>query len=95
LEQVGYVCGSFHGGEVIALTGRNGCGKTTLLSLLFGLYKPVEGSVNFLKRDSVKAMALQHPDLQLFASTVREEIGPSLAEQEKWTDKFNLSHVHP
>ncbi len=93
-----HVNGSFHGGEIIALTGKNGCGKTTMLSLLFGLYKPVEGYIKFLKSDSLRAMALQHPDLQLFASTVGEEISPSIKEQGKWIDKFNLSHVrdhHP
>lgn len=89
-----HVNANFHGGEIVALTGKNGCGKTTMLALLFGLYKPVEGNINFPGVESVRAMALQHPDLQLFASTVREEISSSLKEQEKWIDKFNLSHVH-
>lgn len=32
-------------GEVVAITGRSGCGKTTLINLLLGTYAPVEGSV--------------------------------------------------
>ena len=32
-------------GEKIALIGDNGCGKSTLVKLLLGLYKPTEGSV--------------------------------------------------
>lgn len=89
-----HVNASFHGGEVIALTGKNGCGKTTMLALLFGLYKPVEGSINFLRNDFIRAMALQHPDLQLFYSTVKEEISSSPEVQEEWMGRFNLSHIH-
>jgi ATP-binding cassette subfamily B protein len=34
-----------HPGEVVALVGANGCGKTTLARLLAGLYTPQEGTV--------------------------------------------------
>jgi ATP-binding cassette, subfamily B, bacterial CvaB/MchF/RaxB len=32
-------------GEFIAITGASGCGKTTLLKLLLGLYPPTEGAI--------------------------------------------------
>ncbi len=32
-------------GEVVALTGRSGCGKTTLVHLLLGTYAPTEGQI--------------------------------------------------
>lgn len=88
----------FYAGEAIALIGRNGCGKTTLLELIFGLYKPTEGRVAFTRQRYKKALTLQHPDLQLFASTVREEISRYPGESSKWLKRFDLLHVqnrHP
>ncbi len=32
-------------GEVVAITGRSGCGKTTLINLLLGTYAPIEGQI--------------------------------------------------
>jgi len=34
-------------GEIIALVGENGCGKSTLAKLLTGLYQPTEGKIYF------------------------------------------------
>ena len=88
----------FHSEEVVALTGKNGCGKTTLLGVIFGLLKPSQGMVDFSKEKTVKAMALQHSDLQLFASTVAREISSVPDEQEEWLSRFNLLHLkdrHP
>lgn len=90
--------GKFYSGEVVALTGKNGCGKTTLLSLLFGLHTSGEGEITFTDPEFMKALALQHPDLQLFSSTVAEEISADTKEQEKWLIRFNLEQLrdcHP
>ena len=87
-----------HPGEVFAITGKNGCGKTTLLNLLFGLLKSSEGTITFEKCTPQKALALQHPDLQLFASSVAEEVSASKDEQDEWLGRFNLSPLkerHP
>ena len=100
-QQMSY---SFTPGEIIALTGTNGCGKTTLLSILFGLYKLSKGRLE--KKDNTQiSLVLQQPEFQLFSSTVLEEIGLSaLASpfrkeiKNNWLERFdliNLSRHHP
>ena len=72
-----------HRGEIIAIMGDNGSGKTSLLMSLLGLIPPREGKITFAGEDitSLKAhvrarcmgLALQNPNHQLFARTNLEE----------------------
>ena len=81
-------------GECVFLVGDNGTGKTTLLLLIHGLLKPKEGRIVFGKPVK-KALALQHPDLQLFAPTVEKEVGENAS---WWLEKFGLLELrdrHP
>ena len=84
---------SFGKGEFIAVTGRNGSGKTTITRLLTGLEKPTEGSVLYDGADVTREGAaersrfigyvFQQPDRQMFMPTVREEVGFGLYQQGK------------
>ena len=75
---------SIRQGEITALMGRNGAGKTTILKLIVGLLKPGRGSVCTLDEDtrniSLDALSRlvgyvpQQPDVLLFADTVQAEI---------------------
>lgn len=80
-------------GETIAFVGPSGAGKTTLVKLLVGLYKPKKGSVFFnniaekelnlnkLRRE----FGLVTQDVQLFAGTIRENllfVNPQATEEE-------------
>ena len=38
-------------GEVVAIIGPNGCGKSTLMKTIFGLLKPTKGTVTFSDTD--------------------------------------------
>jgi peptide/nickel transport system ATP-binding protein len=40
-----------HQGEAIAVVGESGCGKTSLMKTILGLYKPTEGKVTFENKD--------------------------------------------
>jgi energy-coupling factor transporter ATP-binding protein EcfA2 len=64
---------SLDSGQVVAIVGRNGVGKTTLLRSLAGLQKH-EGSVRMNGSRPDLGLVFQNADLQLFNATVREEI---------------------
>ena len=71
-------------GEILAVVGQNGAGKTTFTKLLNGLIKPSAGVVRIAELDTrttpVSALAshaatlFQNPDRQLCRNTVVEEI---------------------
>lgn len=72
-------------GEVVAILGRNGSGKTTTLKNIIGLLKPREPGMVLLNGRDVKDMKVeeaahyagflfQNPDTMLFAETVMEEV---------------------
>lgn len=80
-------------GELVALTGKNGCGKTTLTRLIVGMLRPGGGKIVIDDQD-IAGMDLfeigrrvgyifQNPSRQLFCQTVREEIGFGLKNQGK------------
>jgi lipopolysaccharide transport system ATP-binding protein len=45
-------------GEIVALVGRNGCGKSTLFRVISGIYAPTEGAVVLPSGGRVSVMAL-------------------------------------
>jgi cobalt/nickel transport system ATP-binding protein len=72
-------------GQRLAISGPNGCGKTTILHLIVGLLTPAGGSITLFgdecknEPDFVKArrkigLLFQDPDDQLFCPTVHEDI---------------------
>jgi energy-coupling factor transport system ATP-binding protein len=76
-------------GDRVALVGRNGTGKTTLLRLTLGLLPPSAGTVRLAGRDPRRLPALQlarlagfvaqEPELGFLGQSVREEIEIGLA----------------
>ncbi len=61
------------GGEVVAVVGRNGVGKTTLLRVLAGLQR-YDGSIRVEGAAPDLGLVFQNAELQLFNASVREEI---------------------
>ena len=84
---------SFDKGEFVAITGRNGCGKTTVTRLLTGLEKAASGQILYHGKDVTReepsersrfiGYVFQQPDRQMFMPTVREEIAFGPYQQEK------------
>ncbi len=63
---------AFRAGTITAVVGRSGSGKSTLLSLLNGIRKPSEGTVECDKRNV--ALVFQYPENQLFEETVIKDV---------------------
>ena len=78
---------SFEKGKITGLIGHTGSGKSTLVNLLNGLYKPTEGNVYLDGVDIWEkpkeigkvryrvGLVMQYPEYQLFDETVRADIG--------------------
>jgi len=95
LEATGLACGYgertvLHGvdvqvgrGEMVALLGRNGCGKSTLIRCLAGVLAPLDGAVSLLgeplsgrsRRETARVLAVVPQELSVpFAFSVREVV---------------------
>ncbi|QSX06095.1 ABC transporter ATP-binding protein [Sedimentibacter sp. zth1] len=73
---------SIHEGEKIAIVGMSGCGKTTMLKLLCGLYKTSNGELSFCGEDMkkltlatlAKKISVVPQELFLFEDTIYNNI---------------------
>ncbi len=73
-----------HKGDVIAILGHNGSGKTTMVKQAIGLLKPIEGHVYLEGKDTQEitvataaksiGYVFQSPTQMLFAPTVKDEL---------------------
>ena len=69
-------------GEILAIMGSNGTGKTTLLNLLSGILKPQQGEIIWFDENKSSLLSVvgkigylfQNPDLMLSLDTVEKEI---------------------
>jgi len=57
-------------GRMVALVGRSGCGKTTLIKLIAGLLEPTEGTILF---DNVDLKTLNYRDVRRHIGIVLQE----------------------
>jgi len=69
-------------GKTIAIVGRSGAGKSTIIKLILGLYSPTSGEVRFnnISTDDLDMTSIREnvgyvpQDTQVFAGTIRENL---------------------
>ncbi len=78
-------------GEKLAIVGRNGSGKTTMIKLLCRLYDPDEGEIlvngvdirKFRQEEYVRLFSVVFQDFQLFSLMLAENVSASTEYEEK------------
>jgi len=88
----------FERGEIVAVSGKNGCGKTTLTKLLVGILQPSEGVIRIDEQDTsgLNLFAIgrrvgyvfQNPGRQLFNDTVFNEASYGLSNMDMEPDEL-------
>lgn len=64
---------TIHAGEVVALIGSNGTGKSTTISMLFGILKPDAGTVSYWREDYKAHVGVQLQSTPFFEGYTAEE----------------------
>ena len=93
-------------GEILAIVGRSGCGKTTLISHLNGIVRPQSGDVTLYTRDGETlstnrkkdvaairqnvGLVFQYPEYQLFEETVAKDIAYGLTNRGAVEDNLSV-----
>ena len=78
----------FMPGELVGIIGRNGCGKTTLIKLLQGLYAPTKGRIlldgaditQFTRGEMAEWVGYVPQECFLFSGTIKENIAKAWPE---------------
>ncbi len=91
-------------GEIIAITGATGCGKSTILKMMLGLYKPQAGRI-FLDNINIQqldvgevrsSMGYMPQDISLFYGSLAQNmlLGNPVAKQDDILTALNEAGIH-
>ncbi|GAF73965.1 unnamed protein product, partial [marine sediment metagenome] len=91
-------------GEIVAIVGESGVGKTTIVDLISGYYKPTQGKItvdghdlqNVTIESLRKNIALVPQEVTLFNDTIRNNIGYGKldATDEEIVEAAKIAHAH-
>jgi len=91
-------------GQVVALVGSSGCGKSTVLKLLCGFYRPQKGEIRVMGHDIVQSgirearkwVSLVSQETYLFPTTIAENIafGRLGASQQEIEEAARAANAH-
>ena len=84
--------------ETFGLVGESGCGKSTLGRTIVKLYKPTEGSVEFMGKDvsQLKGKALKsfHKDMQMIFQDPYASLNPRETVGEIIAEPMKIHHIY-
>jgi ABC-type branched-subunit amino acid transport system ATPase component len=75
---------SVYPGEMVALLGENGAGKSTVLKVVAGLLRPSRGAVNYRGRDLTRVSIEERPRLGIGYLMQGGRVFPNLTVQENY-----------
>ncbi|UCZ84391.1 cyclic peptide export ABC transporter [Pseudomonas sp. L5B5] len=87
-------------GDIVFIVGENGCGKTTLIKLLLGLYQPQSGEIRLngetvtdqARDDYRQLFTTVFSDYYLFDDLVQGNAGKSLDVATQYLDRLEIAH---
>ncbi|BAO63538.1 pyoverdine ABC transporter permease/ATP-binding protein PvdE [Pseudomonas protegens Cab57] len=87
-------------GDIIFIVGENGCGKTTLIKLLLGLYQPQSGEIRLngeavtdrARDDYRQLFTTVFADYYLFDDLVQGNAGKSLDVATQYLNRLEIAH---
>lgn len=87
-------------GDIVFIVGENGCGKTTLIKLLLGLYQPQSGEIRLngeavtdrARDDYRQLFTTVFADYYLFDDLVQGNAGKSLVVATQYLNRLEIAH---
>lgn len=79
-------------GYMIGLVGANGCGKTTLLHVLMGLYQPSSGTIELMGKDYEKNERELHDEIGVVLQERLFQKGMTLQENGSYYGRFYTNY---